>query len=62
MPARSWLRHPPRTIRPPLACPTGRPRFATVDLARQALGASYGDAQLTATPCDLCDGAHHTAR
>jgi len=48
MPARSWLRHPPRTIRPPLA--------------RQALGASYGDAQLTATPCDLCDGAHHTAR
>jgi hypothetical protein len=57
---RRWLPHPPRTIRP-RTCPT-QPRFASVALAQAALPASVADTRLTATPCDQCGGAHHTAR
>ncbi|CAL9349333.1 hypothetical protein SUDANB1_00428 [Streptomyces sp. enrichment culture] len=51
--------HPARTIPGPAPCPTGRPRFATVDLARAALTVAHADAQLTAAPCQACGGAHH---
>lgn len=57
--ARPWLRHPPRTIRPPLACPSGEPRFASEELAWSALGSAMADARLTPAACDACRGGWH---
>ncbi len=64
MTRRPWLRHPPRTIPAP-ACPTGLPRFANTDRAREALLYGLAPVGLAVTACDLCGGAHltdHAAR
>lgn len=53
--------HPAATIRQ-RPCPSGRPRYATRDLALDALTPGLAVAGLTVTGCDLCGGAHHTAR
>ena len=61
MPRHAWLRYPAATIRPTFTCPTGLPRFRTVDLARQSL--AYGTTvPFTASVCDQCNGAHITRR
>lgn len=60
MTRRPWLRHPPRTIRPPARCPTGLPRFTSLAHARDALLHGYGRHTLTAIACHLCGGAHLT--
>jgi hypothetical protein len=57
---RAWLRFPPATIRRPLSCPSGLPRFANVDRARQALMHGLSLATWTVTACKTCGGAHHT--
>lgn len=57
---RAWLRHPARTVGRSRPCPTRLPRFANVDLAREALRYGYAGHNLTAWPCGQCDGAHIT--
>lgn len=53
---RSWLRHPPSTVRPPLVCPTGLPRYATRALAWLPAGLHT---QQTPRQCTACDGGWH---
>lgn len=50
---RTWLRHPPATIRPE-PCPTGLPEFASRALAAAAALGFVCDAGLEPAPC----GAH----
>lgn len=50
--------HPARTINTPRTCPTGKTRFATVDLARQAIDIAGTHTPLDAVACKLCGGAH----
>ncbi|MET9909734.1 hypothetical protein ABZZ74_23515 [Streptomyces sp. NPDC006476] len=57
---RAWLPHPARTLGRPIRCPTGLPRFATLDFACEALRHGYADHQLTAWQCGKCGGAHVT--
>lgn len=57
MSRRPWLRYPPRHIRPTV-CPTGMPRFASTELARQALIHGLATVALTAVACEVCGGAH----
>jgi len=55
---RSWLRHPARTSDRPPVCPTGLPRFSSIDRARDALTPILTPVGLTPTSCDQCGGAH----
>jgi hypothetical protein len=57
---KTWMFAPPKTIRRPRTCPSGRAYFSTVDLAQQALTAGLGAHGLTAVECGRCGGAHHT--
>ena len=58
MSRRAWLPYPARTIgrRPP--CPTGLPRFTTLDHAHRALHYGLGAPSLETWWCQQCDGAH----
>jgi hypothetical protein len=58
MPGRSWLRHPPRTIRS-RPCPTRLPRFTNRWLALASIPAAVA---ISPTPvqCAECGGWHLT--
>ena len=58
MTTRPWLRHPAQTIGRPPVCPTGLPRFNSIDRARDALTPGTAPTSLTAASCDQCGGAH----
>lgn len=57
MPARPWLRYPPRIIRQTRTCPSGEPRFpdAGTALGSVPVGARI---QLTTTACQQYGGVH----
>jgi hypothetical protein len=61
MTVRPWLRHPPRTIRPPV-CPTGQPRYSSRQHASHALLPGISATQLALAQCPLpeCGGWHHS--
>jgi hypothetical protein len=59
--ARPWLRHPPRTIRPPLVCPSGVQRYATEEHARDGIPV-YDTTGLTPHLCSRCAGGWHLIR
>ncbi len=57
--ARPWLRHPPAVLRQSRPCPSGLPRFASLEFAQDALLPTQGPVVgLTATVCGRCGGAH----
>lgn len=57
--SRSWLRYPARTVGRIPPCPSGLPRFASVDRALSALTSAVWAAQIAAIACQQCGGAHH---
>jgi hypothetical protein len=58
MAGRGWLRHPPATVARPVVCPSGLPRFASLDFARASLLHGFTGVGLVASGCELCGGAH----
>lgn len=60
MSRRAWLRHPPAVLRPPVVCPSGLPRFASVGVASQAeiTSAFASGWRQDVVACGRCGGAH----
>lgn len=61
MGGRAWLRYPPAVIGHPSSCPTGRDRFATEALARDAAvhAGLHRSTVPTTTQCQQCHGWHN---
>jgi hypothetical protein len=57
---RPWLRHPPAVLHPPLVCPSGLPRFASLEVASQAeiTSAFASGRRRDVVACGRCGGAH----